>query len=377
MLRQDHLLFQDSIGVQTQVTSFQFGQVGARPKVYIQASLHAEEIPGMLTAHHLLAKLKQADAQGLIQGEIVVVPVCNPIGLAQRVDFKPMGRFELSSSENFNRHYPHLTADVWEIVKNQLSPNVDQNTAVIRKAAEQVLANWPAPTQLQSLRKTLLQLALDADVVLDLHCDCVAELHMYLEDDCWPALEPLSRLLKSRAVLLAKGSGVQCFDECLSGFWRELAELAKALPTPCPVAQACASTTVELRGEGDVTHELASQDATAIFTYLEYMKVIKSPQTLLSLPQALCPPTPLAGSQTVTTPVAGVLVFIAKLGDTLKPGDVVAEVINPITGHVHQLNAEVEGVFYARTRDCYAKANDDIANIAGSIAFKTGNLLGA
>lgn len=377
MLRQDHLLFQDSIGVQTQVTSFQFGKAGARPKVYIQASLHAEEIPGMLTAHHLLEKLKQADAKGLIQGEIVVVPVCNPIGLAQRVDFKPMGRFELSSSENFNRHYPHLTADVWQIVKNQLSPNEDQNTAVIRKAAEQVLANWPAPTQLQSLRKTLLQLALDADVVLDLHCDCVAELHMYLEDDCWPALEPLSRLLKSRAVLLAKGSGVQCFDECLSGFWRELAELAKALPIPCPVAQACASTTVELRGEGDVTHELASQDATAIFTYLEYMQVIKSQQTSIGLPKALCPPTPLAGSQTVTTPVAGVLVFIAKLGETLKPGDVVAEVINPITGNVHQLRAEVEGVYYARTRDCYAKANDDIANIAGRIPFKTGNLLGA
>jgi predicted deacylase len=65
------------------------------------------------------------------------------------------------------------------------------------------------------------------------------------------------------------------------------------------------------------------------------------------------------------------------LGALLKPGDVVAEVINPITGNVHQLNAEVEGVYYARTRDCYAKANDDVANIAGAIAFKTGNLLGA
>ncbi len=377
MLRQDHLLFQDSIGVQTQITSFHFGQAGARPKVYIQASLHAEEIPGMLTAHHLLQKLKQADTQGLIQGEIVVVPVCNPIGLAQRVDFKPMGRFELSTSENFNRHYPHLTADVWQMVKERLSPNVDLNTAVIRKAAAQVLANWPAPTQLQSLRKTLLQLALDADVVLDLHCDCEAELHMYLEDDCWPALEPLSRLLKSKAVLLAKGSGVQCFDECLSGFWRELAELAQGLATPLPVAQACASTTVELRGEADVNHEYASQDAQAIYTYLEYLQVLQSKQAVTQLPAAVCQPTPLAGSQTVRTPVAGILVFIAPLGTVLKPGDVVAEVINPITGNVHQLNAEVEGVYYARTRDCYAKANDDVANIAGAIAFKTGNLLGA
>jgi predicted deacylase len=42
----------------------------------------------------------------LLQGEVVLVPVANPIGLAQRLDHKPMGRFEFDTSENFNRITP-------------------------------------------------------------------------------------------------------------------------------------------------------------------------------------------------------------------------------------------------------------------------------
>mgnify|MGYP000069371035 CR=1 FL=1 len=94
MQRTVHPLLSPSLGVSKAVTSLHFGTPGSRPKVYIQASLHAEELPGMLVAHHLRAMLEAAQAQGLIQGEIVLVPVANPIGLAQRMDHKPMGRFE-------------------------------------------------------------------------------------------------------------------------------------------------------------------------------------------------------------------------------------------------------------------------------------------
>jgi len=49
-----------------------------------------------------------------LTGEVILVPVANPIGLAQRLDHKPMGRFELDSSENFNRHYPDLAKAVYD-----------------------------------------------------------------------------------------------------------------------------------------------------------------------------------------------------------------------------------------------------------------------
>ncbi len=55
----------------------------------------------------------------------------------------------------------------------------------------------------------------------------------------------------------------------------------------------------------------------------------------------------------------------------------VAEVIDPIANTTYSARAEVAGVMYARLRDRYVIANDDLANIAGSKPFRTGYLLSA
>jgi predicted deacylase len=380
MQRIDHPLPGQSLGQHTTVSSFHFGAPGARPKAYIQASLHAEEIPAMLVAHHLRGLLEAAERQGRLRGQVVLVPVANPIGLAQRVDHKPMGRFELDSSENFNRHYPNLANAVFAEVRGTLGPDADANVASVRAAVGRYLHNWKPANALQGLRKTLAGLAFDADLVLDLHCDCEAELHLYTEDACWPRIEPLARLLGVRAALLASDTGASSFDECFSGLWWQLsARLAAgaapgAAPTPLP--QACASTTVELRGEADVTHALALRDAHAILAYLQHEGILTGDQPV-ALPAPACVATPLAGSQTVKAGAAGVLVFRAAVGDTLAVGDAVADIIDPLADSTVTVRAEVAGVLYARTYDRYVLPHDDLANIAGSVAFRTGNLLGA
>ena len=58
-------------------------------------------------------------------------------------------------------------------------------------------------------------------------------------------------------------------------------------------------------------------------------------------------------------------------------GDPVAELVDPITGSITTVRADVAGVMYARTDDRYALPGDDLANIAGSVPFRSGNLLGA
>lgn len=73
MLRIDHPLLPASLGSARTLTSFHWGQPGSGRKVYIQASLHAEELPGMLVAHHLRALLESAEAADQIQGEIILV----------------------------------------------------------------------------------------------------------------------------------------------------------------------------------------------------------------------------------------------------------------------------------------------------------------
>ena len=377
MQRREHLLSGGSLGQQRQVVSLHFGPAGGR-KVYLQASLHADELPGMLVLHHLRDALAHAEAQGCLLGEVVLVPVANPIGLAQRLLHRPSGRFDLDSAHNFNRHYPDLARAVFDHAQTQLGQDPQQNLRSVRKWVGEWLLRWQPETELDSLRRCLLLLSHDADVVIDLHCDAEAVLHLYTEEPCWSALEPLARLLGCEAVLLARQSGGNPFDECLSGLWWQLSDLLRAAGCDAPLPQGCASTTVELRGEVDVDHTVAQRDARALMAYLTHLGLLQMP--LPVLPDLVCRPTPLAGSQTLHTPVPGLLVFLAEPGARLQVGDPVADIIDP-TGSgsslVHTVRAGVEGILYARVRERYLHAGGEIGKIAGSKPFRTGPLLGA
>src|SRR5471030_2047231 len=85
---------------------------GSELSAYIQAGLHADELPGMLVIQHLLDALVKLDNAGRIRGRIVVRPFANPIGLGQRVFGAHTGRFNLDNGENFNRRFPDLTSRV-------------------------------------------------------------------------------------------------------------------------------------------------------------------------------------------------------------------------------------------------------------------------
>lgn len=376
MRRIDHALLSPSIGVQKTLTSFHFGAPGTGPKVYIQASLHAEELPGMLVAHHLWPILQEAEDRNELRGEVVLVPVANPIGLAQRVDRKPMGRFELDTSENFNRHYPDLASAVLPAVRSQLGPDPLHNVRVVRNAIGAFLRAWQPETELQSLRRTLLTLAFDADDVLDLHCDCESVMHLYTEEPGWPHFAPLAAYTQCHAALLARNSGSGPFDECLSGVWWRLADALKREGAGAALPQACQAVTLELRGEADVDHGLAQRDAGAIADFLRHRGVLQD-RAAAAPPPALCEATPLAGSETLHARSAGVVVYAAAPGSTLRQGDLVAEVINPVDRHTERIVAGVDGIFYARVRDRYVVAGGEIGKIAGAKPFRTGELLGA
>lgn len=376
MQRIDHPLLSPSLGTNKTITSFHYGTPGASPKVYIQASLHAEELPGMLVAHHLRPLLEAADAAGHIHGEVILVPVANPIGLAQRVDHKPMGRFDLDTSENFNRHYPNFAKEVFATIKGAVGEDAAQNVRLVRQAMGRYLAAWLPTTELASLRKTLLTLAHDADYVLDLHCDCEGVVHFYTEEPCWPQMAPLAHLIGSRAILLAKNSGSGPFDECLSGAWWQLAEALQAEGINAPLPQGCCATTIELRGEADVTHALAAQDANALQSFLQHLGVWAC-AVPPRIPAPLAHATPLAGSETLHATAPGIVVFAAQVGQTLQAGELVAEVIDPISGITQRVVAGVAGVFYARIRDRYVTVGGELGKIAGATPFRTGELLGA
>ena len=99
-------------GTSRELCVYRFGQAGARPKAYIQAALHADELPGILVVHELRKLLSKADESGELVGEVVLVPAANPIGLAQDLLGVHHGRFALADGQNFNRGFADLTKDL-------------------------------------------------------------------------------------------------------------------------------------------------------------------------------------------------------------------------------------------------------------------------
>ena len=374
MRRVDHPLGPAQIGTARSLTSLHYGQGG--PKAYLQASLHADELPGMLVMHHLIGLLDEADAAGRMQGEVVLVPVANPIGLAQGVLHARIGRFETVSGENFNRGYPDYLAAITPAVEATLGNDADVNRTVVRTAMRTHIDAVEPTTELACLRQTLSSLALDADVVLDLHCDLEALLHLYCEEPYWPQCDALARLLGAECVLLARNSGGASFDEHLSGIWWRLDERLeheRMSGSRRPLPLACMAVTVELRGQTDVNHELASKDARALFDFLVHRGLIEGRDIVL--PPLLAEPTPLAASENVIAPHAGVIVFHRRPGDRVEVDDVVAEIVDPLARRATPVRARHAGRLYARALRRYASPGDTLAHIAGSVPFRTGNLL--
>jgi predicted deacylase len=367
-----HALVPSTPGVQVELVSLHYGTPGQGPKAMLQAALHADEVPGLLVAHHLRERLAALEAAGRLRGEVVLVPVANPLGLSQRVLQSVHGRFDLATGENFNRHYADLCEDVARAVDGRLTADAGRNVATIREALRAAVAAVPERTALESLRRTLLALAIDADIVLDLHCDSEAVLHLYTETSVWPRVEPLARLMGARAVLLAEESGDHPFDEACSTPWPRLAARFGAAT---PIPSACVAVTVELRGEADVSHELAARDAEALVDYLCWQGVIEGGPT--ALPPARCEATPLAGSVPVHAPHAGVVAYLRRPGDEVRAGEHLADLVEPMTGLVTPLLSPVDGVFYAHDTRRFLPAHANVLRVAGRTAVRTGKLLTA
>lgn len=368
-------LLSPSLGSQRELISFHFGVPQSGEKIYIQASLHADELPGMLTAWHLKQALQRLDAAGLLRGEVILVPVANPIGLNQNQSEKLLGRFDLQSGQNFNRHYPVLSETVYQEVKAQLGRDGKANTARIRAAARRQLGALAAGSELQSLRHTLAKLAFDADVVLDLHCDCRADLHLYTGTPLWEQCEPLSRYLGACATLLATDSGDHPFDEACSQLWWQLRDLAAAEGLDVQIDMACLAVTVELRGERDVHHDYARRDAEGILNFLRHRGVIA--EAAPPLPELRFPATPLAGSENLYAPHPGVVVYHVQPGSEVASGELLAEVIDPLNDRCSEIRANRPGMLYATSDRPYTTTGLSLAKVASREAFKSGKLLSA
>ncbi|KND59907.1 Succinylglutamate desuccinylase/aspartoacylase [Candidatus Burkholderia verschuerenii] len=370
-----HPLVTTTLGISRELVSFHFGDAhAAREKVYVQASLHADETPAMLTAWALKKRLATLEAEWRVRGEIVLVPVANPIGLSQHVLGQFVGRFETNSGHNFNRGFPMPSAAAMiDRAGTQLSrDDAAHNARLLRAVLCDMLDETTAKNEFESLRLTLLRLASAADIVLDLHCSLEATMHLYTSPASWPALELLARYIGANGVLLATDSGGQSFDEVHALLWNQLrALMGEGLPLAAPNIAA----TLEHRGQRDVDYDSAQHDADAIVDFLIARGVIEGDAR--DLPPLAQAATPLAGSEQLTAPVSGIVVYRAKIGAALKAGDAVFDIVDPLTDEVVTVTTKNDGVFYMRRAIRFVIAGAPMGRVTDEKAFRTGVLIGA
>lgn len=366
-----HPLGGTSPGLSAELTVLHFGPRERGPKAAIHAALHADEVPALLVAQCLRARLQALDDAGRLRGEVRLVPVANPVGLGQRLLGHHEGRFDLGDGVNFNRGYAALAEGAAAALEGRLGHDAAANVAAARAALRAAALALPAQSPTEHLKRALLANAVDCDVVLDLHCDSQAVVHLYALDVHRALAAELGADLGAQAVLLAMDSGDAPFDEACSRPWVLLQQRFAAHPLP----PACFACTVELRGEADVHWEQAEADADGLIAFLARRGLIDEPAR--PLPSARCEPTPLAGSEPIVAPHAGIVVFEVEPGTRVRAGQRIATLLCPARGTRTELGAQSDGVLYARIATRWAAAGQRVAKVAGRTLQRTGKLLSA
>lgn len=328
------------------------------PKVYLQAALHADEWPGLITLQHLLQHFIDLDAQGQLRGEIVVVPYANPIGMDQNINGTLLGRHSFSGEGNFNRNWPDLSEVAAKALDTQ-NPGVQP----IKNALLAAVKSLPSMTPLQQLKQTLLSLSIDADIVLDLHCDSQALLHLYSNYRHVEQAKILAEHLQIPVLLLEDEPGGSPFDAAHILPWIAVEE---------SLSHSCFCATVELRGEADVNDQLAAQDAKGLLTFLSSQGSIDNLDYCVE--PFVVTTTDLTAVDAVVAPASGIICWKVSLGDVVEKGQIIAEVVD-LTAAVPSKGRTIvysrsTGMLFAQRSAKLVTEGDNVAKIAGSEALE-------
>ncbi len=336
----------DTAGVEWQVPVLRFA--GSDPnasRVYLQAALHADELPGTAVLHFLSEMLRGFEQQGLIAGNITIVPSANPIGADQKLFSMNQGRFEFGGRENFNRNFPLISYDD----RQSLYENSEHLKAVDR------------------LKANLLAMALEADIVLDLHCDSEALLYAYVCDEFWPGSKDLATAMGLDAVFIADGES-SAFDEAVSYAWRHCSE---------PKSDQRLASTLEYRGERDVSKELAFKDAKGLIEFFKYRGIIaQKPAGDVDWNGVVAP---LDDIEVIRAEVSGTVLFHKACGAQVEEGVLLATILTTPGQDKKQYEcfAPQSGLIVSRAVQRFVHVQDQLMKIAGDKPSKTKRKPGA
>ncbi|HEY0920377.1 succinylglutamate desuccinylase/aspartoacylase family protein [Devosia sp.] len=365
----------DAPGLATEFTCLRIGPADAPRKVHLQAALHADEHPGTMLLHHLLPLLRGADEQGLLRARFSVLPLVNPLGLANLSLRHHIGRYDPNSGINFNRRWPDLFAAVGSLVAGRLGDDEAANVALIRRTVAEWIDRQQPRTAVEQLRLLVLREAHDADFVLDLHCDSDSLIHIFTSPELMPGLQDLADWIGATATLTAADSGGGSFDEVLPLLYRRLAAANPGRPVPL----ASATATLEYRGQYDVFDSHGADDARRLFGFLCGRGLIAADPGPKPAPAPAA--TPFEATEIVRVPGPGLVAYRVELGERVTQGQPIADLIalhgpDAFTART-PIRAGTDGFVLSRSLAKYAPRGTMIAKIVGTepLPGRTGGYL--
>jgi predicted deacylase len=287
----------DTAGVSYEFPVFRFSGSGeAAPSAYLQAALHAGELPGTVAIDALMPMLEKAGREGRIKGNITLVPWANPIGRAQYHFGEHQGRFHLGTRTNFNRDFPLIDRPDTSLLPSDIA----------------------TMTPDERLKARLLKLSIGHDIVLDLHCDDEGVAYLYVPSVLWPAMEDCAAAMGVEAVLLWEGASNSAFEEASvhSYLGADKARLTRLVVT-----------TVEYRGILDVDGAMAASDAQGLYRLLVARGVVED-ATLPAPGRFKGVVAPLENIDMMPAPRGGAVLYDVKPGEHVEKGQRLATIVH-------------------------------------------------
>jgi len=331
-------------GHERYLTVHEFGQ--GEHKAYLQAGLHADEWPGILAIQHLMERLIELEAGGHLTQRIVLVPYANPVGLNQRLFGKFPGRFDASTGQNFNRGMAIDSDDLIERVHTGLGDDGAANDRIVRSALRQLVEERTPAYEIEWLHQTLLGLSLDATVMLDLHCDYDALPHVFYGDHQREQGARLGDCLGFPIRLEEDVRGVVAFDGTHTQPWVCVSEA-----TDKPFDRPCFAATLELRGQYDVSDNLAKRDAEGILAFLEAEGFIRDSGAEQQPPVGTTRAINVDQVKVIPAMANGLVTYHRELGSQVETGDHLADIVVLDADGPKRIpvTAPTGGVFFSRS----------------------------
>jgi len=292
------------------------------PKVYIQSSIHGAEVQGNVVIYHLLKALQNTK----VYGEVTLVPNCNPVGTNIKAGEYTLGRFDPVNGTNWNRgyHYDHQAAMTFAgtVTPEESVESIKTRFRMhLRNAlTEKLSAPWGLGLANQ-LNLTLQQLAVDADVVLDLHNGPVSTQHIYIPEYAKAAAHQFSI---PHCIFIPNKFAGALDEACFCPWWTLQTALEARFSRPIELG--VEAFTLEMGSQEVINFTEGEEDAKGILAYLSAKGVLT--------PTAYFPMTlkrygvDLADYKTLFTDFGGMVEYCAKPGQIVKKGKVMARVLN-------------------------------------------------